>query len=428
VRQRVDRTVKQLGNPPLLTSASEVMEPLAPLSPRDVAAEATRTPAADIRAAAWGGADRIPERQPARHLAVNINRALFDLLLKYPEMLVFGEDVAQKGGVYHVTTGLTAKFGVGRVFNTLLDETTILGMAIGAGHLGLLPVPEIQYLAYIHNAIDQLRGEACSTQFFSNGQYRNPMVVRVGSLAYQKGFGGHFHNDNSFTALRDIPGLIVAVPARGDDAAAMLRTCLALAKVDGRVVCFLEPIALYMTKDLYAAGDGLWQFHYPAPGEVIPFGQGRAYEATDDWALNETALIAKGAQPPGEADLTIITFGNGLYMSLRAARTLRAEHGVEARIVDLRWLSPLNESFIVDQARSSERVLIVDEGRRSGGISEAIMAILAEHCGGACEVARVTGHDTYIPLGAAANLVLATEQDIVRSAVALASRGVESRA
>ena len=179
---------------------------------------------------------------------------------------MFGEDVAQKGGVYTLTKGLHKSFKNARVFNTLLDETMILGLAQGFGNMGMLPMPEIQYLAYFHNACDQIRGEAASLQFFSNGQYRNPMVMRIASLGYQRGFGGHFHNDNSITALRDIPGLVIGCPSRGDDAAMMLRTLMALAKVDGRVCAFLEPIALYMAKDLYAPGDGQWQFSYPSLG------------------------------------------------------------------------------------------------------------------------------------------------------------------
>src|SRR5690606_29780371 len=115
--------------------------------------------------------------------------------------------------------------------DTLLDETSILGLALGAGLAGMLPVPEIQYLAYLHNAEDQLRGEAATLRFFSQGAYRNPLVVRIAGLAYQEGFGGHFHNDNAVAVLRDIPGLVVAVPARPDDAAALLRTCLAAARV-----------------------------------------------------------------------------------------------------------------------------------------------------------------------------------------------------
>src|ERR1022692_1235054 len=162
----------------------------------------------------FGG--RPPEAAGPMTLAQVINATLADALAARPDMLVFGEDVARKGGVYGVTRGLLAKFGAGRVFDTLLDEQSILGLALGTGLAGMLPVPEIQYLAYLHNAADQIRGEAATLSFFSQGQYRNPMVVRVPGLAYQKGFGGHFHNDNALAALRDIPGLVIAVPARPD--------------------------------------------------------------------------------------------------------------------------------------------------------------------------------------------------------------------
>ena len=110
------------------------------------------------------------------------------------------------------TAKLHERFGSARVINTLLDEQSILGLGIGAAHNGLLPIPEIQFLAYVHNAEDQLRGEAATLSFFSNGQYTNPMIVRIAGLGYQKGFGGHFHNDNSLAVFRDIPGLILAVP------------------------------------------------------------------------------------------------------------------------------------------------------------------------------------------------------------------------
>jgi len=400
VRGEVRRKADELADAPKLCSPEEITRPLAPYHPDRVAAEASRPPPPEARLKVFGEESQLPERQPPRHMAVLLNRALADLLAKYPQMLVFGEDVAARGGVYYVTAGLYKRFGLGRVFNTLLDETTILGLGLGMAHMGLLPVPEIQYLAYVHNGIDQLRGEACSLQFFSNGQFRNPMVVRVASLAYQKGFGGHFHNDNSIAALRDIPGLVLAVPGRGDDAVKMLRTCLALAQVDGRVVAFLEPIALYMTRDLYEPKDGLWQFAYPPPEEFIPLGEGRVYEEDSP-------------------DLTVLTYGNGLYMSLRAARLLRQEHGLRPRVVDLRWLSPLNEEFIVQQALATGQVLVVDEGRRSGGVSEGIMAVLTERCGNRVRAARLTGADTYIPLGPAAYEVLPTEAAIIRDVVAL---------
>ncbi|WP_397590950.1 thiamine pyrophosphate-dependent enzyme, partial [Sphingorhabdus sp.] len=174
-------------------------------------------------------------------LAKSINFALADIMLQYPNVAVFGEDVARKGGVYGVTQGLQEKFGAARVFDTLLDEQTILGLANGMAHNAFVPIPEIQFLAYLHNAEDQIRGEAATLSFFSNRQYRNPMVIRIAGLPYQKGFGGHFHNDNSLAVLTDIPGIIVACPSNASDAPAMLRECVRLAHEDGRVVVFIEP-------------------------------------------------------------------------------------------------------------------------------------------------------------------------------------------
>src|SRR5690606_23690964 len=184
-----------------LTTLAEVIAPLAPYTPDAVEVEATRCVPVEDRVAVFGGVDKLPEKLPPRHLAIQINQALHDLMCKYPEALLFGEDIAQKGGVYTVTKGLHKAFRNARVFNTLLDETVILGLAQGYANMGMLPIPEIQYLAYFHNACDQIRGEAASLQFFSNDQFRNPMVVRIAGLGYQKGFGGHFHNDNSLTAL-----------------------------------------------------------------------------------------------------------------------------------------------------------------------------------------------------------------------------------
>ncbi|MCC6748638.1 MAG: MFS transporter [Deltaproteobacteria bacterium] len=403
LRRRVREEASYAVSRPKLTSAAEVLEPLAPHHPDRVATEAGRPLAEEQRALAFGSGAQSPESGPPKHLAVQLNRALTELLVKYPQATVFGEDVAEKGGVYHVTTGLYRKFGPGRVFNTILDEQSILGLAQGLATLGLLPIPEIQYLAYVHNAEDQLRGEACSTQYFSCDQFRNPMVVRIAGLGYQKGFGGHFHNDNSLAALRDIPGLVLAVPARGDDAVGMLRTAMALAAVDGRVVVFLEPIALYMTKDLHADGDGLWLTDYPAPEHQIPVGEGRVYH-------------------PEARELLVLSYANGLYFALRAAKRLSEQHGLPTRVVDLRWLNPLNEEFIAAQAAECRAVLVVDEGRRTGGVGEAILGVLAERCRPLPPVARVAGEDCYIPLGPAARLVLPSEEQIVEAALRLSPR------
>jgi 2-oxoisovalerate dehydrogenase E1 component len=400
IRQRTSDAAKRAGAEPKLRSAAEVMAPLAPFHAADVQREATRADYAERRVRAFGSEGALPENQPPKHLAALINLALHDLLAKYQEAVLFGEDVAQKGGVYHLTANLLKRFGPSRVFNTILDETTILGMAQGLAYAGLLPFPEIQYLAYFHNACDQIRGEACSMQYFSRGQFRNPMVLRIASLAYQKGFGGHFHNDNSIAALRDIPGLVIACPSRGDDAVGMLRTAAALAKIDGRIVAFLEPIALYMTKDLHEAKDGAWQFAYPAPDQAVPLGEGRVYdeEATD---------------------LAIITYGNGVLMSLQAARRIQQDSGIRARVIDLRWLNPLNVELIARSAAACGRVLVVDEGRRTGGVGEAIVTAIVEHAGTGIAVQRIAGEDTYIPLGPAANLVLPSVQQIVEGAARL---------
>ena len=407
LRERVADAARRAAQRPRLQAAAEVLQSLAPLDADAVHAEAARQPEPAARLAAFGGAAKLPEAGPPRHLSLQINRALHDLMIKHPEMTLFGEDVARKGGVYTVTAGLAATFRGNRVFNTLLDETTILGMAQGAAYMGLLPFPEIQYLAYFHNACDQVRGEACSLQFFSNGQWANPMVIRIAGLAYQKGFGGHFHNDNSFTALRDIPGLIVACPARGDDAAGMLRTAAALARVSGRVVAFLEPIALYMTKDLYEDKDGGWLFPYPAPGAYVPFGEPRAYG-------------------PEQPDVLVLTFGNGVRMTLRAAQRLKRTTGARIRVLDLRWLKPLNGEAILREANAAGRVLVVDEGRRTGGIAEELFTLLDEQGSSGLPKARVTGEDTYIPLGPAADAVLASEAGVEDALTALLQCGAET--
>ncbi|MGW4498000.1 transketolase C-terminal domain-containing protein [Micromonospora sp. NPDC004336] len=407
---QVRRIAEEVLDEPKLAAPAEVVAPLAPRRParvaRAVADAAARAggPGAAARTEAFGG--KPPELAGPLTLAQSINAALADGMLDHPQMAVFGEDVGVKGGVYGVTKGLRDRFGPARVFDTLLDETSILGLGLGAGLAGMLPVPEIQYLAYLHNAEDQLRGEAATMRFFSQGAYRNPMVVRIAGLAYQEGFGGHFHNDNSVAVLRDVPGLVIAVPARPDDAAPMLRTCLASAAVDGSVCVFLEPIALYHTRDLYADGDGEWLADYAEPGAWtgghVPVGRARVYGV-------------------GSAeDVTIITFGNGVRMSLRAAAAL-ADEGIGTRVVDLRWLAPLPVADIIREAAATGRVLVVDETRRSGGVGEGVIAALVD-AGYVGAARRVAGVDSFVPLGPAARQVLVSEEAITQGARTLLAR------
>ncbi|GAA0913451.1 thiamine pyrophosphate-dependent enzyme [Nonomuraea longicatena] len=384
-----------------LQSAEEIMRPLAPRRADTIAKISPLFAEPEVREKAFGGV--LPESDKPMTLAQSINRTLTDALAVHPEMMVFGEDVAKKGGVYGVTRGLQKRFGPARVFDTLLDEQAILGLGLGSGVSHLLPVPEIQYLAYLHNALDQIRGEAATLSFFSQGAFTNPMVVRVAGYAYQKGFGGHFHNDNAIGALRDIPGLVIASPSRPDDAAAMLRTCLAAARTEGAVCVYLEPIALYHTRDLFDEGDGGWLAQYTPPSRWaethVPIGRARSY---------------------GDGrDLTIVTFGNGLRMSLRAAVRLTQE-GYSCRVLDLRWLSPLPVEDLLRAAELTGKVLIADETRRGGGVSEGIVAELVD-AGFSGEIARVTSRDSFIPLGEAADHVLLSEEEIEAAARKLLS-------
>ena len=387
-------------NCPRLNSAEEVMSALVPTIHNT---QCYSLPDEAQRAQIYGTVYN--QLSLKRNLCQQINFALTDLMAQYPNMLVFGEDVGKKGGVYRVTADLQARFGQRRVFDTLLDETTILGTAIGMAHNGFLPVPEIQFLAYLHNAEDQLRGEASTLSFFSNGQYQNPMVIRIASLAYQKGFGGHFHNDNSISVLRDLPGVIVACPSNGPDAVKLLRTCVRLAQQEGRVVVFLEPIALYMTKDLHDAGDSGWLFDYPALDESIAFGEVGVH---------------------GEGDTVILTYANGYYLSRQAAKILSEQHGINVKVVDLRWLSPLPESAILREVAKAKRVLIVDEGRRSGSLSEGLMTLLMEQASSRLKIKRITGEDCFIPLGTAWEYLLPSRDKIVAAVKALHTANKEN--
>jgi 2-oxoisovalerate dehydrogenase E1 component len=396
IRAEIDDEVDGLRNDRRIGSAAEVMAPIAPRTPGRVA-ETVRT----LRNMHPEHEQTEPGHSPKpRTLAESINATLDELLTADRRVIVFGEDVGAKGGVYGVTARLARQHGTARVFDTLLDEQAILGLGLGAGLAGLIPIPEVQYLAYLHNAEDQLRGEGATLPFFSRGRYSNPMVVRVAGLGYQKGFGGHFHNDNAVAVLRDIPGLVVACPARADDAAAMLRTCAAAAITDATLSVFLEPIALYHQRDLYEPGDQAWLA--VDHDDHVAIGRARSYDA-------------------GSAVLTMISFGNGVPMSLRVARRLVAT-GITAQVLDLRWLAPLPVEDLLAAARSTGRVLVVDETRHSGGVGEGVITALVEGGFGG-PIQRVASQDSFVPLGAAAEHVLLSEEEIEKAARTLAEIG-----
>ena len=172
----------------------------------------------------------------------------------------------------------------------------------------------------------------------------------------------------------------------------MLRTCAAAAAIDGSVCVFLEPIALYHTKDLYEDGDGLWLSDYPPPG---------------------TALLPGEVGGSGEGNHLLVSYANGYRLSLRAARRLEREHGIKCRVIDVRWLSPLPFARIREAAAEAATVTVVDECRATGGgIAEAVVAHLAE-TGCRAKLRSVRAADTYVPLGPPAKTVLVQEEEIV---------------
>ena len=332
-----------------------------------------------------------------QHMAKLINYALCDILLRYPNTLVFGEDVAKKGGVYHVTADLHKKFGSRRVFDSPLDETSIIGFGIGFGHNGFIPIPEIQFLAYFHNAEDQLRGEAATLQFFSEGQFSNPMVLRMPGLAYQKGFGGHFHNDNSLAIFRDIPGVILAVPSNGLDAVKMLRSAVREASKSGRVIVFIEPIAMYMIKDLHTEKDGKWSFTYPKQDEELSIGKFKSYGSGNS--------------------LIIITYGNGLYLSLQAKKIIEEETKKSIKVVDLRWLSDINYTALVNEINSCKKILIVDECRKTGCHGEGIFYELSKLLTSKVKIKLHAAKNSFISLGVAATATLPSKESISQKGI-----------
>lgn len=330
------------------------------------------------------------------NMAQCINNALDDILNQYDNVVIFGEDVGKKGGVYRVTANLQKKYGKTRVFDSILDEQTILGTAIGLAHNNIIPIPEIQFLAYVHNAIDQIRGEAATLPFFSSGQFVNPMVVRIPGLAYQKGFGGHFHNDNSIGFLREIPGIIVACPSTPAKAAKLIRKCIELAYIEQRVVIFLEPIALYHEKDLLEVGDNKFLEEYPDVSSKINFNE----------------IDVNGSSKK----YSIITFGNGVRIAEQAKNILENKYKCKVKLIDLCWLSPINYNEVLKEISNLEHVLILDETRDSGSVADDIISNLylsLKNNKHQPILHKITAQDSFIPLGNSWKYVLPSSEDVI---------------
>ncbi|GLY19098.1 MFS transporter [Kineosporia sp. NBRC 101677] len=398
LRDQVASALEDATHRPRPQSSAEVMAPLSPRRPAVVGMAASREPAPERRQALFG--TRLPEKEGPLTLAESINRTLLDAALAHPGVVVMGRDVARAGGLHGVTRDLHKKLGPAQVTDTTPDAQSILGLAMGGAVSGLLPIAELS-LDDLHAAGELLRSEVATLAFSSDGAYRNPMVLRVPGLGYQDGFGGAVAVDNALGGLREIPGLVIACPAHPAQAPALLRTCLAAAEADGTVSVMLEPVALYHQRDLGAEGDDGWLAPYAPPAE---------------WGSQHAAIGRAAVHGNGE-DLAIAAYGNGLRMALRAAARLEHE-GIGCRVVDLRWLAPLPVEDVMSAAMATGNLLIVDETRRTGGISESLVtAVLEEGYDG--RLARVTAKDSPLPAGPAAAFVQLTEARVMSTARAL---------
>ena len=291
-----------------------------------------------------------------------VNDALKTAMRKDPSVVVFGEDVGPKGGVFLATEGLTQEFGPQRCFDTPLSEDGIVGTAIGMAINGLRPVAEIQFQDFIFPAFDQIVSEAAKLRYRSGGQYTAPMVIRT---PYGGGIrGGLYHSQSGEAYFCHTPGLKVVIPSTPQDAKGLLIASIE----DPDPVLFLEPKALYRsTKADVPEG------HYTVP-------------------LSTLRTVREGK------DVTIFCYGAMVPVCSKAADKA-AEKGIETNIVDLRTLLPLDEEGVLDAAKKTGRVVVVHEAPRFCGFGGEISAMIAENAIEYMEapIARVTGFDTPFP-------------------------------
>jgi 2-oxoisovalerate dehydrogenase E1 component beta subunit len=291
-----------------------------------------------------------------------INDGLRTAMKDDPSVLVFGEDVGKKGGVFLATENLQRDFGAQRCFDTPLSEDGIVGTAIGMAMNGLKPVAEIQFQDFIFPAFDQIVSEAAKLRYRSGGQYTAPLVIRT---PYGGGIrGGLYHSQSGEAYFCHTPGLKVVVPSTPHDAKGLLLASIA----DPDPVIFLEPKALYRS----------------VKGEV-PEGSYTVELST----LREAR--------PGK-EVTVFCYGAMVPVTLKAAEEA-ASGGIDARVIDLRTLLPLDEEGVLEHAKSTGRVVVVHEAPRFCGFGAEISALIAEHCIEYMEapVVRVTGFDTPFP-------------------------------
>jgi len=304
-----------------------------------------------------------------------IRSAMDVMLARDANVVVFGEDVGYFGGVFRCTDGLQAKYGASRVFDTPIAEGGIVGAAVGMGAYGLRPVAEIQFADYFYPGYDQIVSGAARLRYRSAGDFTAPITIRMpcgGGI-----YGGQTHSQSPEALFTHVCGLRTVMPSNPYDAKGLL---IASIECDDPVI-FLEPKRLY---------NGPFDGHHDRP--MVPWSGNPAAEVPDDYYVVplESATVFR----PGSA-VTVLTYGTMVWVSAAAAR----ETGIDAEIIDLRSLWPLDLDTLVASVKKTGRCVIVHEATRTSGFGAELAALVQEHCFFHLEapIERVTGWDTPYP-------------------------------
>jgi len=303
-------------------------------------------------------------------------RSAMDLMLaRDPNVVVYGEDVGYFGGVFRVTEGLQAKHGRTRVFDAPISEGGIVGTAIGMAAYGLRPVVEIQFADYSYPAYDQIVSEAARLRHRSAGDFTAPITIRMpcgGGI-----YGGQTHSQSPEVLYTHVCGLRTVMPSNPYDAKGLLISAI---ECEDPVI-FLEPKRLY---------NGPFDGHHDRP--VVPWSKHPRGEVPEGYYT--VPLESAAVQRPG-SELTVLAYGTMVYVAEAAA----ADTGIDAEIIDLRSLWPLDLDTIVESVKKTGRCVVVHEATRTSGFGAELVALVQEHCFYHLEapIERVTGWDTPYP-------------------------------
>ncbi|HEX4078700.1 MAG TPA: alpha-ketoacid dehydrogenase subunit beta [Rhizomicrobium sp.] len=304
-----------------------------------------------------------------------LNSAMDVMMAKDPDVLVFGEDVGYFGGVFRATDGLQKKYGLTRCFDAPIGEGGIVAVAIGMGAYGLRPVVEIQFADYIYPAFDQIVSEAARLRYRSAGDFTAPLTIRT---PYGGGiFGGQTHSQSPEALFAHVAGLKTVIPATPYDAKGLLISSIE----DDDPVIFLEPKRIY---------NGPFDGHHDRP--VTPWSQHAAGEVPEEYytvPLGQARIVRSGNE------LTLLAYGTMVHVCVAAAE----ESGIDAEVIDLRTLVPLDLQTIVQSVEKTGRCVIAHEATRTSGFGAELSALVQEHCFYHLErpIERVTGWDTPYP-------------------------------